>query len=134
MALSELDSRIQANIESFVEDISTLVKRSAINAVAEALGNGSTPRRAGGRRAAGVQKPAGVTPRRKGAKRDPGELEALTKKLGDFIRATPGQRIEEIGSALGVKTKELALPAKKLIAAREVSTRGRRRATTYFPR
>ena len=75
----------------------------------------------------------GVT-RPKGAKRDPRVLEALTEKLGAFIKKNPGQRIEEIGKALGTRTKDLVLPVKKLIAAKKVSTKGEKRATKYFPR
>jgi hypothetical protein len=45
----------------------------------------------------------------------------------------PGSRIEAIGKALGYKTKELALPMKKLIAESTVKTEGEQRATTYAP-
>jgi predicted transcriptional regulator len=61
-------------------------------------------------------------------------LEALTEKLGAFIKKNPGQRIEQIGKALGTPTKELALPVKKLLAAKRIATRGQKRSTKYFPR
>lgn len=72
--------------------------------------------------------------RRRGQKRDPKELEALTSKLRSYIAKHPGQRIEQIGRGIGLATKELALPAKKLIAAKQISTKGQKRATTYFPK
>src|SRR5206468_1714324 len=101
--------------------------------VRDALGeqNSSRPRRSGARRTGAVA----TSPRRsKGVKRDPEVLEALTDKLGAFIKKTPGQRIEQIGKALGTPTKELALPVKKLVAAKKISTKGQKRATTYYPR
>ena len=70
--------------------------------------------------------------RAKGAKRDPRLLQALTDKLGDYIKKNPGLRIEQIGKALGTPTKDLALPVKKLVAAKKISTKGQKRATTYF--
>jgi hypothetical protein len=68
----------------------------------------------------------------KGAKRTPEELEALTKKLRAAIAKQPGQRIEQIGAGLGVATKELVLPVKKLLGEKSISTKGQKRATTYF--
>jgi hypothetical protein len=40
----------------------------------------------------------------------------------------------EIGKALNTSTKELALPVKKLVGAKPLSTKRQKRATTYFPR
>ena len=79
-------------------------------------------------------KPKTAPKARKGAKRDPGELDALTEKLGAFIKKNPGQRIEQVRKELGVTTKDLALPVKRLLAAKKVSTKGQKRATTYYPR
>jgi hypothetical protein len=81
-------------------------------------------------RAAGSRKAA---PRRAlGEKRPPAELAKLTEKLGDYIKAHPGERMEAIGKALGVPTRELNLPVKKLLAARRIRTQGHKRATEYF--
>lgn len=41
--------------------------------------------------------------------------------------------MEQIAKTLGTTTKELALPAKKLIAEKKIKTKGERRATKYFP-
>jgi hypothetical protein len=70
----------------------------------------------------------------KGQKRDPKLIEATTEKLLAHIRRNPGERIEPIGKALGIPTKDLALPVKKLLAAKQIKTKGQRRATTYFAR
>lgn len=55
---------------------------------------------------------------------------ALVGKLASAIKSKPGLRIEEIGRTLGIATKELALPAKKLLAEKKIKTTGNRRATT----
>jgi hypothetical protein len=82
-------------------------------------------------KAAVSKKPAAKRP--SGAKRPPEELAKLTEKLGEYIKAHPGLRIEPIGKALSVPTKELSLPVKKLLAAKKIRSEGQKRATEYFP-
>jgi hypothetical protein len=97
-----------------------------------------TPR---GRRAAKGAKaaPAAKAPvskkaqRAPGEKRPPAELAKLVDKLGDYIKANPGQRMEVIGKVLGLPTGELNLPIKKLLAAKKIKTQGHKRATEYVP-
>src|ERR1700722_4377403 len=83
-------------------------------------------------KAAVAKKPAAAK-RPSGAKRPPAELAKLTEKLGEYIKAHPGLRIEPIGKALSVPTKELNLPVKKLLAAKKIRSEGQKRATEYFP-
>ena len=130
---SAVESDIRSRVEAFVEELTAMIRASALDLVNEALGEGgSRPgRRAVGRRAAA---PAPSGRRAKGAKRDPKLLAALTDRLGDYIKKNPGNRIEQIGKALGTPTKDLALPVKKLLAAKKISTKGQKRATTYFGR
>jgi hypothetical protein len=80
-----------------------------------------------------VMKKASAAKRPAGAKRPPGELAKLTEKLGEYIKSHPGLRIEPIGKALSVPTKELSLPVKKLIATKKIRSEGQKRATEYFP-
>jgi hypothetical protein len=68
-----------------------------------------------------------------GEKRPPAELAKLTEKLGEYIKGHPGSRMEAIGKGLGLPTRELNLPIKKLIAAKKIKTQGHKRATEYFP-
>ena len=127
---SSVEAEIRSRLESFVQDLTAAIRASALDLVSEALGEQgrARPRRVATR----VSAPAPNGRRPKGAKRDPKVLEALTEKLGAFIKKNPGQRIEQIGKALGTPTKEFALPVKKLIAAKKVSTKGQKRATTYY--
>ena len=50
------------------------------------------------------------------------------------MKSNPGQRIEQIADGMGTSTKELNLPAKKLIAGKQLKTKGQKRATQYFSR
>jgi hypothetical protein len=127
-AMSNTDSAIRGAVESFVEQLRGLIQKAALESVQAAL-NGAPVRRGAkqGRVAA-----AAPTRHPKGAKRTPEELEALVKKLHSYVVKNPGQRIEQIGKALEIVTKELVLPVKKLVSEKRLSTKGQRRATTYF--
>jgi len=133
MPQSTLDQQIQNHIQTFVEELTLLVKRAAVQSVAEALNDGGSVRRGPGRprgpRARSASAPAS---RKKGAKRDPRFLAALTDKLFAYVKGHPGQRIEQIAGGMSTATRELALPAKKLIALKKIRTTGTRRATKYF--
>ena len=74
------------------------------------------------------------TNRPKGAKRSPEQLARVQGNLLAHIKANPGHRIEEIANDLKAQTKDLALPAKKLIALKKIKTKGQKRSTTYWPR
>jgi len=129
-----LDSEIQSRIQAFASELEELIRASALEALSEALG-GSAVRAAGRRGGNGMPKVTRTASAPgKHQKRDPSELDALTESLGAFIAKNPGKRIEEIAKSLSTSTKDLALPAKKLIATRRVSTTGQKRATTYHPR
>lgn len=130
---SSVESDIRSRVEAFVEEITTMIRTSALEVVSEALGEGGTRPAARGRgRAVAAVAAVSSGRRAKGAKRDPRMLQALTDKLGDYIKKNPGLRIEQIGKALGTPTKDLALPVKKLIAGKKIATKGQKRATTYF--
>lgn len=66
-----------------------------------------------------------------GGKRDPAALEALQERVRVFIVEHPGLRIEQINKELGTKTKELALPIRKLLADKAIKATGQKRSTTY---
>lgn len=120
--------KIQSIIENFVAELSAALTEASHAAISQALGG------AGGVPVAKVRatRTSRAPARRKGGKRSPEELEQLTRSLLAHIKKTPGLRIEQIGAALGATTKDLALPAKKLIGEKAVKTKGQKRATTYF--
>ena len=124
MPTADFNQQIRDAIESFVEELSTLVRTAALQSVTEVFGSAS-----GGRRGRG----GGSSLRVKGEKRSPQALAQTVGKLLTEIKAKPGLRMEQIAKALGSTTKDLALPAKKLIAEKKIKTKGERRATKYFP-
>ena len=126
---TSLDSEIRSRVAAFADEIVALIRASAVDVVNAALGGTAVRSRRG--RAVSAR----MSRRPKGAKRDPAAIARLTETLGTFIKKNPGgQRIEQIGKALGIATKDLALPVKKLLAAKRISTKGQKRSTTYFPR
>ena len=118
---------IQSDYDTAIRTFREEWQRITIRAMQEAFGMIDTP--------AAPRAALTTEPKRKfGAKRDPAALAKLTDDLGFYIEKHPGKRIEEIAEAMGESTKDLALPVKKLLGAKRISTRGQKRATRYFPR
>ena len=139
MAKNTVNDRIRSRVEAFAEELSALIRDSAMETVRDALGGGgAAPRGRGGRggrpAAASAAPVRGGGRREKGQKRDPGEIERLTGRLLDYVKGNAGQRIEQIAAGMGTVTKELNLPVKKLIAQKALKTKGQKRATQYFAR
>jgi hypothetical protein len=130
MANGDIDDRIRGMVEAFAGELAALIRESAFETVRAALGEGGGRGRRGGA-AAAVGRRSG---RAKGAKRPPGEIAKLVGRLRDYVKAHPGQRIEQIAKGMGTSTRELNLPAKKLLAQKALKTRGEKRATKYFPK
>ena len=127
------NNQIQQLVDEFVSQLSVLVHQSALDVVREALGDSSAParRRGPGRPA----KAKAAAPRRKTAKRgrrSAGEVEALGGVVLAHVRANPGHRLEEMGRAMSMPTKELKRPIAKLLEAGSLRTEGQRRGTKYF--
>ena len=136
MANSDIDDRIRGMVEAFAGELAALIRESAFETVRAALGEGSGGGGGGGRgrRSSGGAVALRSSSRAKGAKRPPGEIAKLVGKLRDYVKAHPGERIEQIAKGMGVSTRELNLPAKKLLAEKVLKTRGEKRATKYFPK
>ena len=128
----DIDTRIRGMIESFAGQLAALIRESAMETVRDALGGGGRGKRSSSDRGVSAVSFGGA--RLKGQKRDPEELSKLRDRLLDFIKGNPGLRIEQIADGLKTSTRELNLPAKKLIAEKLVKTRGQKRATRYFSR
>ncbi len=128
-----MSPRIQAIVTKFVEDLTAAIQEEGAAAFKAAIAGDDGPLPIPYRRGKPGPKPkAGKRP--KGAKRTAEEIDTLTKSLLTAIKKKPGQRIEEIGKAMSVSTKDLALPVAKLFDAKAIRTTGTRRATKYFPR
>jgi hypothetical protein len=133
MANTDVNQEIRVRIQSFVDELSELVKQATLESVQAALqGNGAQAAgRRGGRKAAALAL-AGRRP--KGSKRTAEELEALVATLLKHIQSNPGQRMEQLAASLDIPSKELTLPIKKLLQENRLRTKGQKRATAYFAR
>jgi hypothetical protein len=138
MKTSSNDRELRARIDAFVSEISSLVRISALEAVQEALGSSlgaASSARAGAPAKRGPGRPpkaAGAVARRKGGKRKPEDVLETASAVLSYIKANPGQRLEEIGKGVGSPTKELKLPIQKLFEQKAISTKGVKRGTKYF--
>jgi hypothetical protein len=161
--MADIDDEIRSKTEAFATDIAVLVRQLALQVVEAALGSGgkvtlpfkaapaparalkplaaatAKPRPPAAKASAPVKAPArqvsrkAAAPRSPGEKRPPAELAKLVEKLGEYIKAHPGLRMEAIGKGLGLPTRELNLPVKKLLAGKRVRVEGHKRATEYYP-
>lgn len=114
----DIQAQVQARIEAFTSDLTRLLQQAAQEAVADALskagaGRGRARGKAGGRRGRG-----------------PAEAD-LDDRLYREIKKQGGRRLEELADALGVDSKRLKLPARRLVAAKRVKKSGQARGTKY---
>lgn len=135
MANNAVSDQIRSRVEEFVDELSALIRQSAMDTVTKVLGGEGDGRRGGRRGATRVLAAEGRgRARPKGAKRSQDELERLTGRLLAYVKGNAGQRIEQIAKGMGVSTRELNLPAKKLLGNKSIRTKGQKRATQYFPK
>lgn len=138
MATQDLDQRIRTRIDSFLLELAGLVKKAALESVHQALGQGSAPRLGAGRtRTVAMRRgtaPRKISTRSVRGKRTSEQVDQAATRVLAQIRSKPGQRLEEIGAALRTPTKILKLPVSKLLAAKKLKTKGRKRGTKYFVR
>jgi hypothetical protein len=143
MANKNTDSEIRTRIDSFLTELSGLVRKAALESVQDALGSGAAPRRRrgpGGPRGSarrGPGRPRKAARRGRTAKRirhSAADLEKIAARVMAQVRSKPGQRLEEIGRALRTDTGVLKRPIANLLAAKKLSTKGQKRGTRYLVR
>ena len=134
--MASIEKQIRASIESFVAELNALVRQAAVDAVQGALGGNSDSNPRGSKRnprvAAQTPTPRRRVRRGRRVKRSPKTLARLQSRLLDEISRKPGQRIEAISRSMGVSTKDLNLPIKKLLESNRIQKRGEKRATEYY--
>jgi len=141
MSNTQIDQQIRDHINSFVEQLSTLVRKAAVEAVRTAL-TGETSaaapvRRGPGRPPKSAAAPAAAAaPAKKGkkgkrAKASPADLAAAGTKVLEYLAKNPGQSLEQIGKGLNTPTANLKLPIKQLLGDKKLKTTGQRRGTKY---
>lgn len=130
--MRNFEQQISQRVRAFVDEITDLARHQAMQALTAALQTGGrgalTARR--GSNGAGAR---GRLASARDGRRSMDEIDAACDALMAEITARPGQRVEQIATTLSARTKDLALPIRKLIKDRRVRTEGQRRATKYFP-
>ena len=129
--MADTNELIRVRVESFVDELTGLIHQSILENVQSALGQVVSTAKRGGR-PKGTKKAAQTKARKKrGGRRAAAELVDMAEKLVAFVGSNPGSSIEEIGRGVGIPTKELALPVKKLLAEGRLKKKGQKRATRY---
>jgi hypothetical protein len=129
-----LDTEIRSKIDAFLEELSALVKKTALDSVHAALGNGAAPARRRLRRPGmkvRVGRPAKSATSR-GGTRSTEEVGAMAERIAAFVRSNPGARLETIAAGLGTPSKVLKLPVIKLLGTKTLRKTGEKRGTQYF--
>ena len=134
---------IDSLIAQFTTDLTALVRRSTLEEVLASLQggmNGAEPRRGPGRPAGSGKRgrPFGSKNKPKAGpsgriRRTSENIEEMQNALLEHVKANPGQRGDQIASALGSDVGTIRGPMKKLIAKGHVTTEGQRRGMTYHP-
>jgi len=134
--------KIQALIDSFVADLGEIAKQIALEQLRTAFGSVklaplppssfSSSASLGSSLGSSSSSSSSAASRRSRARRGQHEIEALRNKLLTVISDNPGCRAEDINSALGTRTPQIAQPLRRLVADRLVRTEGARRGTRYF--
>jgi hypothetical protein len=131
--MSDLQNEMNRTVQDFVTRVTDLARRAAIDTLQSAFGGVRAADPGSVAAASPSSRPHAGRPRgRRGAKRTPEDMEALSERFVVFVRQHPGLRIEQINKQLGTRTKDLALPIRKLIAGGTVRAEGEKRSTTYF--
>ncbi len=113
------NQRIEDLAKNFVRELQAIARDELMRV----LGGGGE---VVSRRANGASRPT------KGQKRSAEALDRLQERVATAIRAQPGLRVEQLNKELAVETGVLALPIRKLLAAKVIRSSGARRATKYF--
>jgi hypothetical protein len=131
---------IRTLIESFTNDLSTVMRRAALEEVHAkltlAIGDVSAPKRRGpGRRRPTVSKGVVRTGKRgRPGKFTPEQLEKHGASILALLKKSPGARSEQLSASMKMDAATLRIPLKALLAAKKIKVKGQKRGTTYFVR
>lgn len=137
MAKHNTDLEIRSRIDSFLSELSGLVKKAALESVSEALGGGPPARRGPGRPKGSARARSRSGPRARSGgriRRSADDLAKIGARVLAHVRSNQGQRLEEIGRGLRTDTGVLKKPIAVLLAAKRLKTKGQKRGTKYFTR
>jgi len=148
--MTDLEKRLRARIDAFVDELTEIVREEALEQVARALGGAAT-RVKRGRRGQSAKGARGVSatnatsqagspsagprqPRRdrkRAPKRTEADLVALETRILRHVSTNAGTGAREIAAALGLTTADITLPLRRLVGDRRLKTEGIKRGTRY---
>ena len=135
-AATTIEDQIQARVEDFATELSTLVRQAAMEAVSGALNGTATATRPSRKAKPGRPRAAGKATRKaaggKRIRRTTEDLEKLGDKLVSFVGKNPGSRLEVISAGVGIASGELKKPVADLLAAKQLKKTGQKRGTAYW--
>ena len=139
MSKTNIEAETRACVDSFVADLTEIVKRGTVESVLAAIsGSLNAPKAKRGpgrpRKAAPKAAPKAASKASTGGKRGRRSSKAVTKTTEAalaFVTANPGCTVGDIGASVGISTKELRLPLQKLLASGQLTTTGQKRGTRY---
>lgn len=129
--MANFQDEMNRAVQQFVVQVTGLAQRAALETFSSAIG-GAREQRPDARAPKSAPARVSNAPGSRRGKRTADDLERLAVRVLAFIRAHPGLRAEQLNDALGTTTKEVALPLRKLVSEGVLSTKGQRRATSYF--
>lgn len=131
--MSDIDQRIEQRIRAFADELRALLREAAHEALDEALGTLGTvsPTAPRTRSKSSTKK---RRPRLKGTRRTNEQMQRDVAALREHIAQHPGHTATQIASAVGMSTRELARPLKKLFTGGDVRKTGVKSHTRYYPK
>jgi hypothetical protein len=118
--------QIKSRIAEFVQELDSLVRKSALESLQGVLGNGGArPARRGPGRPAKIVTGTG----RRG--RQPADLGDATAKIAGYVKSNDGQGIGAIAQGTGLDLKVAKKAALRLLAEGGLKKSGEKRGTVY---
>ena len=118
---NQLNQELRTLINDFADNLTLTVRRSVLEQVVTAMGGNVSAKR--GR---GPGRPRGS------GKASAEQADAMGEKLLAHVKSNPGQRADQIAKAIRSEVKRIRPSMQKLLAAKKVRTKGRRRGMQYF--
>jgi hypothetical protein len=124
-----LHRTIQALAARFADDIVSAIRSASLQ---ELLAETGGARRVATEQAGGLLRPV-PAPDKRLARRTPAEIEKYVEAIVLVLKKNPkGMRAEQIQRALGLDKRETPRPIAAALAAKRITKKGEKRATTYF--
>jgi len=130
--VTDINKEIETRVSAFVSELTELVRKAAIEAVASVLGTGSAPARG--------RKPATATAvivahkapaASRGGKRTSSQITATVATVLGYIKAHPNMRSEKIREDLKMPRPVMRDALDRLAATKKIKMKGIKRAATY---